>query len=142
MNDQFSAHFEVVEESNVTASDAQAQPSKRPWDKFATWAIYALVGIIPLWFLPFTILPLDLNKAYLAYALILLSFIFWLIGRVEEGKVRIPKNPLLLALVSLVGVAFVSALFSVSKHVSFIGLGYEEGTVTALLLFVLAALGP
>ena len=110
------------------------------WETLSRLMVYLLVGLTPLWFLPVTVFPLELNKAYLGYMLIIASFVFWLLARIQEGRMRLPKNFIALALISLVVAVFLSGLFSISRHVSFFGLGHEEGTVGAFTLFSLAAL--
>ena len=109
--------------------------SRFSWEALSRLMVYLLVGLTPLWFLPTTVFPLELNKAYLAYMLIVASFVFWLLARIQEGRMRLPKNYIALALVALVAAIFLSGLFSISRHVSFFGLGHEEGTVGALTLF-------
>ncbi|MBI4114819.1 MAG: tetratricopeptide repeat protein [Candidatus Niyogibacteria bacterium] len=101
---------------------------------------YAIVALIPLWMLPLTILPMELNKAFLFSCLLLLAFIAWLIGRIQDGEFLLPTHFLALALALLVAVSVVSGLFSVSSHASFVGLGHEPGTVVSFVLFALAAL--
>ena len=129
------------EEAEFSSEERSSEDRGRfSWEALSRLMVYLLVGLTPLWFLPVTVFPLELNKAYLAYMLIVASFVFWLLARIQEGRMRLPKNYIALALMALVAAVFLSGLFSISRHVSFIGLGHEEGTVAALTLFSLAAL--
>lgn len=107
------------------------------WDRVGRVALYLLGFLLPFWALPITANPLGLNKVALAYFLILVSFLAWLIGRIKDGKVVLPKNFLALALVVLVLVWTVSGIFSVSRHASFFELSDDPSSVIAVLMFVL-----
>ncbi|MDP2676967.1 MAG: tetratricopeptide repeat protein [bacterium] len=109
------------------------------WDQIARIFIYIAVGLLPMWALPFTVFPIVLNKAFLFSVFVLLAFISWLIGRIQQGELSIPKHIFAAALIGYVVVNLISGLFSVSRHVSFIGLGNEPDTVVASVLFVLGA---
>lgn len=137
--DQPESSMEESESSEVYNNSSADSRGRFSWEALSRLAIYLLVGLTPLWFLPLTAFPIELNKAYFAYTLIIASFVFWLLARIQEGQMRLPKNYIALALAVLITVAFLSGLFSVSRHMSFIGLGHEEGTVAALTLFALGA---
>lgn len=109
------------------------------WDTLARILMYTVAFLLPLWALPLTIAPVDINKAFLFYILTLFAFIAWLVGRIQEGEMRFPKNYIGAALLFLIIVAALSGLFSVSPHVSFLGIGSESGSVVAFLIFILAA---
>ncbi|PIR70279.1 MAG: hypothetical protein COU46_02375 [Candidatus Niyogibacteria bacterium CG10_big_fil_rev_8_21_14_0_10_42_19] len=136
MNDTFSEYFKVEEKIEHHEPESS---SKWSWDNLSKWVFYIFVGLAPVLFLPVTIAPVEINKAYISYFLVLVSFIFWLLGRVQEGKVRIPKAHILGLVVLLAIVAFVSGLFSISGHASFGGIGQEDGTVIAFVMFALTA---
>jgi len=109
------------------------------WDHISRMFMFIIVGLLPLWALPLTIFPIALNKSFLFSVLVLFAFITWLIGRIQQGEFSIPKHGLALALVAYVVVNLISALFSISGHISFIGLGHEPDTVVMSVLFVLGA---
>lgn len=128
-------------EAGSSGEDSPQKPQGLfSWEALSRLMIYLLVGLTTVWFLPSTVFPLELNKAYLAYILIIASFVFWILAKIQEGRMRLPKNYIALALLLLIATAFLSGLFSISRHYSFIGLGHEEGTVAALTLFSLVAL--
>src|SRR3989338_8955940 len=85
--------------------------------------LYAAFFLLPLWVLPFTASPLDLNKIYLAYCLFMLAAVFWFAHSLRTGRVVLPKN---------------LAFLSPSGHLAFAGMGNEPLTLSALGLFSLA----
>lgn len=109
------------------------------WDRLARIILYLIIGILPFWVLPFTVFPIAISKSFLFAILILFAFIAWLVGRIQEGEVLLPKHMLAFSLFLLVLVAFVSGLFSVGSHISFIGLGHEPDTAISLAFFALGA---
>lgn len=108
-------------------------------DNIGRIGLYLLGFLLPLWVLPVASNPLGINKAVLAYFLILFSLVVWLIGRIKIGRLTLPKNYLALAFIILVLVAAVSAVFSISRHVSFFELSDDPSSLPAVLMFVLAA---
>lgn len=109
------------------------------WDRLGRWSLYLLGFLVPLLVLPLTANPLVTNKIALAYFLILVAFICWLIGRINTGSVSLPKNYLSLALVLLVAVWTASGFFSSSTHLSFFELSDDPSSFFAILMFALAA---
>src|SRR3989344_4379765 len=82
-----------------------------------------LMWILPIWLLPYTVFPLELNKAFLFYALVIIAFIFWLISVLQKAGFEIPKSGALLVLAAIILVSFVSSLFSGNTPLSLIGSG-------------------
>ncbi|MBI5045757.1 MAG: tetratricopeptide repeat protein [Candidatus Niyogibacteria bacterium] len=109
------------------------------YNKVARIIFYVLAFLLPLWVLPVTPFPLDANKAYLAYFLVLVAFIAWLIGRVKEGVLVLPKSVILASFGLLVLVWGIAAIFSQSPHFSFMAFGHETGTFVTVLVAAVAA---
>lgn len=120
-------------EQNETQEENIAQ-------KGARYIFYALAFLLPIWMLPTTSFPVEMNKAYLAYILIIAAFVAWLVGGIKDSKIAIPKSAFLFILIIVVAVWGASAIFSQSTHISFIGLGYETGTFSAIMIASIAAL--
>ncbi|MDP3784494.1 MAG: tetratricopeptide repeat protein [bacterium] len=102
------------------------------------WLFYLALFLIPLWALPYTISPVDLNKSYLAYFLVILAAVSYLGLSLRSGRVVIPKNLILILLAAFLASLTVSSFSSQSGHVSFLGLGFEPATLSAFLLYALA----
>ena len=94
------------EEITISFKKEAAEESKKKvgeniFDKAARTIFYIFGFLLPLWVLPITIFPLELNKAYLAYFLIIFSFLLWLVGRVKTNFINLPKSFFLISLVLL-----------------------------------------
>ena len=100
--------------------------------------LYAAFFLLPLWVLPFTASPLDLNKIYLAYFLFMLAAVFWFAHSLRTGRVVLPKNLAFVFLAVFLASFAVSAFLSPSGHLAFAGMGNEPLTLSALGLFSLA----
>ncbi|MBI2023907.1 tetratricopeptide repeat protein [Candidatus Giovannonibacteria bacterium] len=106
--------------------------------KASEWLLYSLIFVFSFFALPLTILPVDLNKSYLIYFGLLLAGIIYLISTLQSGKVKIPKTIAGIFLFAFLACLAVSSLLSVSPHVSFLGLGSESGTLSAIGIFISA----
>lgn len=112
------------------------------FDRISKIAIYLLVFLLPLWFLPWTVNVLDFNKQSLLLFLTLVAFLSWLIKVLTTKEIRINFNFLYLPVIVLLLVAGLSTLFSVSSYGSFWGwpLNINQSFLTLLgsvLLFFL-----
>ncbi len=102
------------------------------------WLFYLALFLIPLWALPYTISPVDLNKSYLAYFLVILAAVSYFGFSLRSGRVVIPKNLILILLAAFLASLTISSFSSQSGHVSFLGLGFEPATLSAFLFYALA----
>lgn len=106
--------------------------------ELSLFCLYAAFFLLPLWVLPFTASPLDLNKIYLAYFLFMLAAVFWFAHSLQTGRVALPKNLAFVFLAAFLASFAVSAFLSPAGHVAFVGMGNEPLTLSALGLFSLA----
>ncbi len=102
------------------------------------YAFLFLIFLLPLWVLPYTVFPLEINKAFLFYGVTILAALTWFISILQKASFRIPKSAALLALAGIVVVWLASSLFSANTALSFVGLGQETNTVFAMILFSVA----
>ena len=110
------------------------------WKSASRWALILFAGLAPIFFLPFTALPVAANKEILVFTLMLVAF-FALLGRILiEGRIRYPGQWLAASLLILVLVWGVSSFFSINQIGSLIGSWATPDSFTAVLLFVLLAL--
>lgn len=89
--------------------------------KVAKIAVYLLVFLLPLFFLPWTSNILELNKQALLFFLVLISLICWLAYILTSSKLEINKSFIDLPVVLLVLVTAISTLFSLFRSGSFWG---------------------
>lgn len=105
------------------------------YDRFAfiTLSITIVLGVMG--FIPGGFLSGIVLKGYLLIAGGLISLSSWLLGRLFEGKFRIAKSPFMFALLALVVVYFISALFSSTPTISFLGEGFGQMTFALIAIF-------
>ena len=109
----------------------------RYWQAISRWSLILFAGLMPIFFLPFTNLPVAAHKEILAFTLILVA-LFALLGKIlVEGKIRYPGHWLMAALVVLVLVWGASAIFSINPLESLIGSWSTPDSLASILLFAL-----
>ena len=110
------------------------------WSTVSRWALILFAALAPIFFLPFTNLPVAANKEILVFSLIIIAF-FALLGRVLiEGRVRYPGHFLALALLLLILVWGASAFFSLNQLTSLVGAWASPDSFFSMLAFVILAL--
>jgi len=110
------------------------------WAAISRWALIVLAALAPVFFLPFTNLPVAVHKEFLIFVLILVAF-FALLGRILiEGRMRYPGHWIAAALVVLVLVWGAAAFFSVNQSGSLIGSWATPDSFFSMLLFVFLTL--
>ncbi|TSC79068.1 MAG: Tfp pilus assembly protein PilF [Parcubacteria group bacterium Gr01-1014_29] len=111
------------------------------WEVVAKWSVYLIALLMPVWFLPFTINPVDTNKMFFVSLLAIVGFVAWLGTAIYKGVIRIPRAAPLYALGLWLVVYFLAALFSVSPEVSFWGStpGSFFNILSGILIAFLAA---
>ena len=93
--------------------------------------IYALVFLIPLTVLPYTIDPLEINKQTLLVLLTLCATLLWLASMLVEKKVRFKRGLMNLIPLLYVAAFVVPALTSTAPYFSWIGAHRQEYTSVA-----------
>jgi tetratricopeptide (TPR) repeat protein len=109
---------------------------KGVFDKIARNVLLITVGLLPLFFIPGLGIAVEISKTYLLAIGVALGFVFWIIGRLVDGTLSIPKNIFIASSIVLVLVFFLSALFSPAPSVSFGGQALEVGTFASMLILV------
>lgn len=110
------------------------------WQAISRWALIFLAALAPVFFLPFTNLPVASHKELLIFILVLVAF-FAPLGRVLiEGRIRYPSHLFTAALLFLVLVWGASAFFSFNQLTSLIGSWATPDSFFTMLLFVLLTL--
>ena len=107
-----------MESEETIVSFKKEEAGENIFDRTARIIFYALGFLLPLWILPIAASPLEFNKAYLVYFLVIFTFFFWLAGRVKAGFVSLPGNFFLVLLALLALIWGMAAIFSQSPHFS------------------------
>ncbi len=110
-------------------------------NSIARYALILLVGLTPFFVLPAAWAQVNESKLVLASTLIAAAMIAWIVARLSEGAIRIPRN-FALAAVALLPIAYlISALLSHAPAESYVsGAGSQDTVVSMILLFALIAL--
>ena len=114
------------------------QKTAKIWEKISKTAIYLLVFLVPIFFLPFTLDVLDFNKQFLMGILVTIALISWLVKVLVSGELEFNLNFLNIPVVIFLLVYGISTIFSLSPRGSFFGwpLNTGQGFLT-LLYFIL-----
>ena len=129
-----------VQIGNEGAEAGESMPEKAGWvwEEISKWALYFLVFLAPLFFLPWGILPVVQNKQFLATVLISIALIAWLAKTIASGKLVWAKTPLNIAAWVLIAAWAISSFFSMSKYRSIGLVGTEPDNLLNMLKYVLA----
>ena len=108
-------------------------------EKLYTYSLYALVFLIPVWFLPFTQDMITFQKQALLILLVMVAGISWLAKSVLEGEFTLRLTWLHLVMLILLVVSGISTATSLWRYGSFWGfpLNITDSLVT-LTMFLLA----
>ncbi len=110
------------------------------WQAISRWLLILLAALAPIFFLPFTNLPVAVHKELLVFILILVAF-FALLGRILiEGRLRYPGHLLMVALLILVLVWGAATFFSFNHLTSLLGSFATPDSFFSILLFAIFTL--
>ena len=97
-------------------------------DRVSFLSIFLAIILLPIFFLPFTGIPIEISKGLLLVVGISISLIFWTISRFSVGRVNLPRSPLIFSGAGIVLAVFLSAFFSDAPEMSFFGVIFDLGT--------------
>src|SRR3989338_10121946 len=97
-------------------------------DRFSFLSLLLTIALLPVFFLPFTNIPVEIGKSLILTIGLLLSVIFWTVARFYDGKIRLPKSLLLSASAGVVVIFLLSAIFGDAPNVSMFGVMLDMGT--------------
>ncbi len=111
------ANFLNTQEDNSAETiSKQHSHEQNIWNNIGIWCLYLLTFLAPLFFLPFTINPVGLNKQVLIIILVLIALISFIAKAFIAGEITYHKSIINLAIVSLIIVTGISAIFSISRY--------------------------
>lgn len=113
---------------------------------FSDRALYVLLlgvsFLLPIFFIPGQFVAPEFSKMILLELAVLFGTFMWAAGRLRDGHLNLPKSMLLLVSALLVVQFVAAAIVSPAPMLSFIGSGYDIGTVNSFLaLFLFLFLG-
>lgn len=115
------------------ASIKEEQSSPWSWYKMI---FYAFIFLMPLFFLPFTLSPVAMNKKIFAGVVLLGLFIYALAKLLATGKAILPAKGTLIAAASLFLAVLASSALSIGRGISFQGLGADSFFWVSMYLLV------
>lgn len=102
-------------------------------DRISFWSLFLVIVLLPVFFLPFTQIPIETSKGLLLVVGLVVSIIFWIAARFSDGKISLPKSWLLLSGFGILLVFLLSAFFSSALEVSLFGIMLDVGTFYFML---------
>ena len=113
-------------------------------DRISFYSLFAVIVFLPIFFLPFSKIPIETSKGLILVVGLTASIIFWSAARFTDGKVTLPKSTILMGGLGVVLVVLVSAFFSSVPVVSFFGIMLDVGTfwfmLSAFLLMLISSI--
>ena len=104
-------------------------------DKIIKYALLSLVFLLPLWFLPWTVSPIAINKQMLLSVFVFLLLILWLVKTISSGKLSCSWGKLSTGVILLLLVFGISTVFSSARIQSFWGMADEPDTFFNFILY-------
>ena len=99
--------------------------------------IYALIFLIPLWFLPITSSVVELGKQALMVLLVVVALILWSIRVLNRGEIRWKGNILNIAIGIFALIAILATIFSIRPYGSLVGWSdHMNGSLINILCFI------
>jgi tetratricopeptide (TPR) repeat protein len=106
-------------------------------DKVIQKLIYALVFLLPLWFLPITVNAVEFNKQILMVFLVVITLIFWLVKILNQGEIQWKSSIINIALAVFIVVYVLATVFSLRPYNSLVGWStHLSGSLINILSFV------
>ncbi|MFH1608476.1 MAG: hypothetical protein ABH951_00450 [Patescibacteria group bacterium] len=106
-------------------------------DRISFWSLFAVITLLPIFFLPFTRIPIDTSKGFILVVGLSISIIFWAMARFFDGKIVLPKSWVLLSGLGVVLVSLISTIFSKTAGFSFFGTMLDTGSFYFILAMFL-----
>ncbi|OGI70997.1 hypothetical protein A3B84_02360 [Candidatus Nomurabacteria bacterium RIFCSPHIGHO2_02_FULL_35_13] len=102
-------------------------------DRISFWSLFAVIVLLPVFFLPFTQIPIETSKGLLLVMGLVVSIIFWIAARFSDGKISVPKSWILVSGFCILLVLLLSTLFSSTFKMSLFGTMLDVGTFYFML---------
>lgn len=98
------------------------------FDRLSFLSLFFVVVLLPIFFLPFVNVSVEVSKGFLLVIGLVLSVVFWAFARFFDGKIILPKSTLLLSAGGVILAVFMSAIFSKAPGVSLFGTMFDIGS--------------
>lgn len=126
-------------EKKIGDTDAAISARLTVYEKIVRILLYAVVALVPLFYLPWTAGVLEYNKQTLLIVVAAAGLVVWLLGAVVNGKLTIRTSPLDKGVLALLVASLIATVFSLTSARSVFGTSAGASsaflTVLALSLF-------
>ncbi|MEM4270555.1 MAG: hypothetical protein QXO70_00475 [Candidatus Pacearchaeota archaeon] len=132
-------HFEKKPQEIIREAPSLNMSSKEyPIPKILDWvifgAVYLLVFLMPIFFLPVVPSILELNKQFLLIIIGGVAFLAWIGKLAWDGKIRVKKNFLLVPILLLILILALNTAFAIYRDQSMWGaLGTESLSLVSFI---------
>ena len=109
-------------------------------EKLARWSVYAFFGLLPFFFIPVPWVSIPEAKVLLATIVVIFGFVAWIVSSIQNARLLLPKNVLLVAAAAIPIIYVLSALASGASSESFVGDATAKDTVISVALWYIALL--
>lgn len=118
-----------------SASGAVEQEGGRSTlEKIAAKLLMLFIFLLSIFFIPSVALPFQGGKALFVSLFVIVMFSLWVVARLKDGEFQLPKTTLIPAVGVIVVLFALAGIFSESPSQSFVGQGFEVGTVANILI--------
>ena len=98
------------------------------FERLSFLSLFLVIVLLPLFFLPFTNIPIETSKGLLLVVGLAFCIIFWAIARFLDGRIIFPQSWLLVSGFGICLAFLLSALFSGNSQVSLFGTMFDVGS--------------
>lgn len=130
-----------MHEEDQIISPSSKNVSENRAEKTSFWVLLLGLFLSPVFFIPSAIVPLQSAKAYLVFLVVIVAAAAWIVARLKDGKLIIPRSWIYLFFLAIPFWFLITALFSPNQSLSLVGEAYEVGTFAFITaIFVLGYL--
>lgn len=104
-------------------------------NKIIRYGLYTLVFLLPIFFLPATVMPIIINKQMLLSVFAFLLFILWMLEIMISGKLKLAWSKISSSVLLLIIVLAASTFFSGAQTQSLWGMNFEPDTLYSFVLY-------
>ena len=97
-------------------------------DRLSFLSLALTIILLPVFVLPLTNIPVETSKGLILVFGLAVSLVLWAIARFFDGRIVVPKSPLLIAAGVVVLTFFLSAILSPQANVSLFGVMFDLGS--------------
>jgi hypothetical protein len=107
------------------------------FNKFIKYGLYALVFLVPVFFLPATIMPTIINKQMLLTVFAFLLLVLWMLDVMISGQLKLNWSKISSSVLLLIAVLGLSTFLSGARMQSLWGMNFEPDTFYSFALYAI-----